>query len=395
MSHIAKLQGVTTGGSFGLPPAADKLLDTVAQALTSDSPSAPSNWMDRGKVAIRTSTQNELLNTMMGLGLYTVSRDAATALIANGHKLPMAEIDAALTKAKVETVDRIKLKAAMDPLRHHQAVTKPQRTSRSIQMGVIEKLKRVGVGGSAPTSPAIVTYDGRERLRAAAGALNEAQACVADLEGQFNRLNAIVSAADAANDALQQAITADGGVALAAYGNGTASNEPIAVLIATKENTARAANAAKTALPRVEDVLAKARAEVVRLEGVKFDALIVFLKTRAADQHAAYVKAYNAMCKSHDALCGIAVALAATGHSEMMTSGAPMAIKAPGFNMGTGPAHGPSESVTMTHAPREGDISGTTADWMKARERLAADPNADIDELIGSSLFQYPADAQL
>src|SRR4051812_20218530 len=102
MAHTAKLQGVTTGGSFGLPPAAEKLISTVAQALTvSDSPSAPSNWMDRqGKVVIQTSTQNDLLNTMMDLGLYTVSKDAAIALIAKGHKLPMAEIDAALTKGK-------------------------------------------------------------------------------------------------------------------------------------------------------------------------------------------------------------------------------------------------------------------------------------------------------
>lgn len=261
-------------------------------------------------------------------------------------------------------------------------------------MGVIEKLtKRHGVGGSAPTPPSTKAYDGRDRLRAASDALTQAQACVADLEAQFNRLHIIVSDADAANEALQQAITADGGVALAAYGNGTASNEPIAALIATKEDTARAASAAKAALPRVEDMLAKARAEVVRLEGVKFDAMIVYLKTRAADQHRAYLKAFNAMCASHDALCGIAVALAATNHSEMMTSGAPLPIKAPGFNMNIGAGHGPSESVTMMHAPREDKIGKATADWMQARERLADDPNADIDDLIGAS--QYDADAHL
>jgi hypothetical protein len=101
-------------------------------------------------------------------------------------------------------------------------------------------------------------------------------------------LNAIVSDADAAQAALQDAIAADGGVALEAYGAGNASNQPIAQLVATKENTTKAASAARDALPGVNDMLAKARAEVARLEGVKFDAVIVFLKTRARDEHEAY-----------------------------------------------------------------------------------------------------------
>ena len=119
MPMIEKMNGITSGGSFGLPPATEKLLNTVAEALAptiTDSPRA-SNWMDRQRassVAIKTNTQNELLHTMMSLGLYTVSKDAAIALIANGHKLPIAGIDAALAKAKVETQDRIRLKSAMD-----------------------------------------------------------------------------------------------------------------------------------------------------------------------------------------------------------------------------------------------------------------------------------------
>ena len=194
--------------------------------------------------------------------------------------------------------------------------------------------RRHGVGGSAPTPPAASKYDGRDRLRAAAKALADGQACVADLEARLNRLGTIISDADAAHDALQQAITADGGVALEKYGNGNAANEPIAALIATKENTAKAASAAKAALPSVQDMLAKARAEVTRLEGVKFDAMIVFLKTRAADEHQIYVKAFQAMCKSYDKLCGIATALSATGHSDMMTSRPPAADQGQWFQHG-------------------------------------------------------------
>lgn len=255
--------------------------------------------------------------------------------------------------------------------------------------------RRHGVGGSAPTQPSTRQYDGRERLRAAAKALGEAQACVADLETRLGRLGTIMGDADAAHEALQAAITADGGVALERYGNGQAANEPIAALIATKENTARAASAAKAALPSVEDMLSKARAEVTRLEGVKFDALIVYLKTRANDEHRAFLKSFNAMCKSYDTLCGIAVALSATGHSDMMTSGAPMPIKVPGFNMNNGPGFGPSEPVTMARGADEDAIARTTADWMKARERLSSDADADIDDLISSPELRYSDDANL
>jgi hypothetical protein len=112
---------------------------------------------------------------------------------------------------------------------------------------------------------------------------------------------------------LQDAIAADGGVSLEAYSNGNASNQPIAKLVANKETTAKAASAAKDALPGVNDMLAKARAEVARLEGVKFDAVIVFLKTRARDEHDTYIRAFRDLCDAYDRLCGIAVAVSATG----------------------------------------------------------------------------------
>jgi hypothetical protein len=118
---IEKLQGVTIApGPVVLPPAADKLLSKVAEALTPtvmESTTRGPNWIDQQKnrsVVVKTNTQNELLATMMSLGLYTVSKDSAIALIANGHKLPMAEIDAALAKHNIDIQGRIKLKNAMD-----------------------------------------------------------------------------------------------------------------------------------------------------------------------------------------------------------------------------------------------------------------------------------------
>jgi len=249
-------------------------------------------------------------------------------------------------------------------------------------MGILEKISGKKSDASEDVG-GVVKLDGRIRLRKAAAELAKANECVAELEARFNRLQNIISDADAAHAALQEAIAADGGLALEAYGAGLASDQPIAELVAIKENTSKAASAAKDALPSVEDMLARARAEAARLENAKFDATIVYLKTCARGEHRRYNDAFAELSRSYDALCGIAVAVSATGHADMMTTGLPVPIKAPGFNMSTGPSHGPSELVTLTHNITEARIAGSTSTWMQARERLWQDPDADLDDLIG------------
>jgi hypothetical protein len=49
----------------------------------------------------------------------------------------------------------------------------------------------------------------------------------------------------------------------------------------------------------------------------------------------------------------------------------------------------------MMHAPREEKIEEAKDNWMRARERLAKDPNAEIDDLVGAPAFQYEADKHL
>jgi hypothetical protein len=252
-------------------------------------------------------------------------------------------------------------------------------------MGFVRNLITKPAQGSASVSPPAggsPVHDGRGRLRIAAAELAKAKDCVNDLEARLNRLTTIIGDADAAHTALQAAITADGGVALEAYAAGNASDQPIAKLVATKETTARAASAARDALPGVNDMLAKARAEEARLEAARFDAVIVYLKMRASDDHKSFTRAFRDLCDSYDALCGIAVAVAATGHSEMMTTGLPVTLQVPNFNMGTGPAHGPNERTVMQHNVADAKISNATSKWMQARERLIADADADLEDLI-------------
>jgi hypothetical protein len=250
-------------------------------------------------------------------------------------------------------------------------------------MGIIEKFRKEVA--AAPAAATADNTDGRDRLRQIAGELADAQKVVADADALLDRLIRVIRDADAAEEALQASVAEDGGVSLAAYSAGEAADAPIAKLISTKKITAEAAAVAKAALSGVQSKLEAARTEVTRLEGVRFDATIVYLKTRAEDKHRSYHDAFAVLSNLYDQLCGVAVAVSATGHADMMTSGLPLPIQAPGFNLSTGPSHGPSETVTLAHTPGAGEarVAQSTSRWLEARERLLQNPDADVDDLIG------------
>jgi hypothetical protein len=265
-------------------------------------------------------------------------------------------------------------------------------------MGVIQKFsKRHGVGGAAPVTPPTghdpAHNDGRERLRFLDAELAKAKDAVNELDARLDRLAGIIRSADAAHTALQEAIAADGGAALAEYAAGKAFSHPIAKLIATKE-AAAAVKGENGALQKAQKMLDAARSEVVRLETEKDNAAIFYLKARASEAHKLYIRAFNDLCVSYDQLCGIAVALDATGHAAMMTTALPVPIAVPGFNMSSGPAHGPSDLVTMRHVAGEAKVGVSRAKFMQARERLRKDADAELDDLIGPQ-FQYASDRDL
>jgi hypothetical protein len=55
-------------------------------------------------------------------------------------------------------------------------------------------------------------------------------------------------------------------------------------------------------MPDANAVANTARAEVARLQAEKFDEVILYLKTRAAADHADYVRAFRDFCASYDRL---------------------------------------------------------------------------------------------
>jgi hypothetical protein len=148
---------------------------------------------------------------------------------------------------------------------------------------------------------------------------------------------------------------------------------------------AKVASAKFLRLPKAVEMLTKARAEVDRLTIANSNEVIHYLKRRAAEDIVApYHKTFRDLTATHDVLCGISVALYATGHGEMRTVTAP--IQVPGFNTSPGP--GPNERIVMQHEANEFTVSDATAKWMQAREKLASDPDAQIDDLIGAPELQ-------
>lgn len=224
--------------------------------------------------------------------------------------------------------------------------------------------------------------DGRERLRFFADELVKANEAVAELEVRLNRLTGIIHDADLAHATLQQAIAEDGGLALAEYAAGKAQDDDMAQLVQAKETTAKAAAAARDALPNVQDMLSRARNEVTRLEQLKQDAALQYLKQRADHVALQYKRIFSALCRSHDQLVGISAALSATGQhgGEIRMSTTPMQV--PRFDLPS--VADPNEFLpTMTHQPAENAVYDATASWLEARNRLSQDAEAELDDLIG------------
>lgn len=248
-------------------------------------------------------------------------------------------------------------------------------------MGMIFKTKDKAEPKASPQS----SSSGRERVRHFAAELVKANEAVAELEQRQERLTTIIKDADAAHTSLQKAIADDGGVALADYAAGKSADGVIAKLVASEEIAAKAAVAARAALPNVQALLANARSQIVRLEAERENAAIRYLRVRADELALQYTRIFNALCRSHDQLVGISAALSTTGEhgGEIRMSGVQMQV--PRFNLPS--SADPNQYLaTMTHVPSDHTVEDATASWLQARDRLSKDAEAELDDLIGPNL---------
>jgi hypothetical protein len=235
------------------------------------------------------------------------------------------------------------------------------------------------------TTMTLTATDGRERLRSIEEALTQGRAAHVEIEARLDRLVRIIRDADAADTALQDAVDADGGVALAEYADGNASDAPIARLITAKENTAKAAAAAKVALPNAQAMLTDVEQQIGRLEQDKHDAVLAYLTSRASAEASHCRQIFEELCRSHDRLTGISVALAVEGTSAELLSEY-LTLEIPRFaRVDMPPVADPNAHYTpVRRFVSQFTVNGATLDWQKARERLADDVDAELDELIGA-----------
>jgi hypothetical protein len=219
---------------------------------------------------------------------------------------------------------------------------------------------------------------GRDRLKHLDVETKKARDAVAEFEQRVHRLESIIVDADAAHKALQQAIAADGGVALEGFATGQApADSEIAQLVMTAENSARAATAAKAALPIAVAALDNVRMQVVVLgeeRGLELSRVIAML---ADDEARGYQRIFDQLGRAHDRLCGYA-SVAETNLGDIRLIIDP--LKAPRF---ASPSLGNSDADPfLRHQPNPLDIGDAARMWGAVRAALDQDPGADISELL-------------
>lgn len=224
--------------------------------------------------------------------------------------------------------------------------------------------------------------DERDVLRSRHALMQTAEQAIAELEGQVARLEKIIADAATADQALQTAITSDGGQALAAFSAGElAPDLDIGTLLANAENTSRAAVAAKAALPNAKAQLDAARAQLPALEEQRRAAELDFLKLLANEKGLQYKQLFAALCRVHDELVGVSNALIplTPDAPEIRMTAAPVTV--PSFNLAS--VRHPNEWIAQfEHRANEYIVQDVAQKWLAARQRLANDVEADVSDLL-------------
>jgi hypothetical protein len=206
--------------------------------------------------------------------------------------------------------------------------------------------------------PRTIQHTGRERFRFVDGELKRANEAITDLEARVAGLGAIIAESEVNQRNLQAAIQADGGVALAEFSAGRADpDSDIATLVTLAESSQKAANA---------ELRDKRNAELNRV-----------LANLADVDAKAYDRAFTEVCRLHDRLCGFSqVAQANIGDVRLVLQN-PSVPRFALPSLGNGDA-----DPWMRHRENELIVAESARTWATVRQRLEADVEADISDLI-------------
>ena len=219
---------------------------------------------------------------------------------------------------------------------------------------------------------------GRDKLRHFDGELAKANAAAVEIEERIQRLESIIAEADAAHQSLQIAIVVDNGRSLSDYSAGKAPDDSdIGKLVVLADSSARAATAAKAALPSAQASSANVREQAIRLDEERVKELDRVIAMLADVEARAYQKTFNEMCRMHDRLVGYA-RVAENNIGDIRRIEDP--LKTPRFAL---PSLGNSDSDPfLRHRTNDHVIAESERMWSSVKQRLQADTDADLSDLI-------------
>jgi hypothetical protein len=232
--------------------------------------------------------------------------------------------------------------------------------------------------GAHPGASVSKPKQGRERLQHFADEIVRAHNAIEDLEQRAARFGAIITESEVAHRALQDAINADGGIALAAYSAGqTKPNDEISRLVAHAKSSGEAAAAAKIAKPHTESLLDNARSQLISLVEQKNAELNRVVATLADVDARKYQEAFALLGKYHDRLVGYA-AMAEGNQGDIRLIQEPLvaarfALPSMG-NMDADPF--------LRHQISDLTVGESARTWSEVRDRLQSDAEADISDLM-------------
>jgi hypothetical protein len=238
----------------------------------------------------------------------------------------------------------------------------------------VEKSKPEKINSRPVKKPA-----GRERLKHFDEQIGLAKQAIIELEQKIERLQGIVSDADIHHRSLQAAIELDNGNALAGYAAGDVpADSSIAKLVMVADNSKRAASAASAALPTAHAHLENARSQLLDLgeqRAAELNRVLAMLGDFDADE---YRKTFEKLGRLHDKLTGFAN-VSQMSHGDIRLIDDP--LKTPRFAFPSMPGHIDADPF-LRHKPSDVTVAESARKWSDIRERLSADANADVNDLL-------------
>lgn len=216
---------------------------------------------------------------------------------------------------------------------------------------------------------------GRERLQFFVDQIAAAHNVIEELDQHVARLKTIVVEADVTSRALQDAISADGGVELSRYSSGQCKpDDAISKLVSHSQTSGDASSAAKAGIPHAESLLATAKQQLIELTEQKHAEVGRVIASLAGLEVQAYEKSFEATCKIHDRLVGFArVSQNNAGEIHILEEPPKIARFA---------VHGDPDASPFYHHRTSAHIAEQSAKrWTEIRARLESNANADLSDL--------------